>query len=69
MNIIVLWDVTSSSLVAISEEPAIPIIRSHDCPNDLTAEGFSETSVPKFMASLVIFATENTSDHGFWLHS
>jgi len=69
MNIIVLWNVTSCSLVDISEGPAIPIIRSHDCPNNLTAAGFSETSVPKFMASHVIFATENTPDHGLWLHS
>lgn len=69
MNIIVFWNVTSSVVVDISEEPASPIIRSNDCPNDLTATGFSETSVPKFMASLVIFATENTSDHGLWLRS
>jgi len=69
MSIIVFWNVTSSILVDISEEPAIPIIRSNDCPNDLTAASFSEISVPKFMASLVIFATENTSDHRLWLQS
>lgn len=64
MNIIVFWNVTSSILVDISEEPASPIIRSNDYPNGLTAAGFSETSVPKFVASLVIFTTEHTSDHG-----
>jgi hypothetical protein len=58
MNIIVVWNVTSSSLVNISEEPAIPIISSNECPNDLTAADFSETTLN--LASLVIFATGNT---------
>jgi hypothetical protein len=61
--------VTSSSVVDISGEPAIPTISSNDCLYDLTGAGFSETYLNLASLVRVIFATGNMSHYGLWLQS